>query len=94
MSLHAGVAGLANGRRRLERLCRYGARPSLALDRLEAMAHGRLAYRLKTRWRDSTIHVVMERHELLERLAPHLEAFASSPPLRAHRVRYHGVLAP
>jgi hypothetical protein len=64
------------------------ARPPLALDRLEAMADGRLAYRLKTPWRDGTTHVVMERHELLERLAPLI------PPPRAHQVRYHGVLAP
>ncbi len=33
-------------------------------------------------------HVVMERRELLERLAPLI------PPPRAHQVRYHGVLAP
>ena len=88
MSLHADVAVPGNDRRRLERLCRYVARPPLALDRLEAMADGRLAYRLKTRWRDGTTHVVMERHELLERLAPLI------PPPRAHQVRYHGVLAP
>ena len=88
MSLHADVAVPANDRNRLERLCRYVARPPLAFDRLEAMPDGRLAYRLKTRWRDGTTHVVMERHELLERLAPLI------PPPRAHQVRYHGVLAP
>jgi len=88
MSLHADVAVPANDRRRLERLCRYVARPPLALDRLEAMPDGRVAYRLKTRWRDGTTHVVMERHELLERLAPLI------PPPRAHQIRYHGVLAP
>jgi hypothetical protein len=88
MSLHADVAVPANDRNRLERLCRYVARPPLALDRLEAMADGRLAYRLKTRWRDGTTHVVMERRELLERLAPLI------PSPRAHQVRYHGVLAP
>jgi hypothetical protein len=58
------------------------------LNRLEAMVDGRLAYRLKTPWRDGTTHVVMERRELLERLAPLI------PPPRAHQVRYHGVLAP
>jgi hypothetical protein len=88
MSLHADVAVPANDRNRLERLCRYVARPPIALDRLEAMPDGRLAYRLKTRWRDGTTHVLMERHELLERLAPII------PPPRAHQVRYHGVLAP
>lgn len=88
MSLHADVAVRARDRNRLERLCRYVARPPLALDRLEATADGRLAYRLKTRWRDGTTHIVMERHELLERLAPLV------PPPRAHQIRYHGVLAP
>ncbi len=88
MSLHADVAVPARDRQRLERLCRYVARPPLALGRLEAMTDGRLAYRLKTPWRDGTTHVVMERRELLERLAPLI------PPPRAHQVRYHGVLAP
>ncbi len=88
MSLHADVAVPARDRMRLERLCRYAARRPLALGRLEALADGRLAYRLKTPWRDGTTHVVMERRELLERLAPLI------PPPRAHQVRYHGVLAP
>jgi hypothetical protein len=88
MSLHADVAVPEHDRRRLERLCRYVARLPLALDHLQAMADGRLAYRLKTPWRDGTTHVVMERKELLERLAPLI------PPPRAHQVRYHGVLAP
>ncbi len=88
MSLHADVAVPARDRKRLERLCRYVARPPLTLGRLEAMTDGRLAYRLKTPWRDGTTHVVMERRDLLERLAPLI------PPPRAHQVRYPGVLAP
>jgi len=88
MSVHADVAIPARDRRRLERLCRYVARPPLALERLEELGDGRLAYRLKTPWRDGTTHVVMERTELLERLAPLV------PPPRAHQVRYHGLLAP
>jgi hypothetical protein len=88
LSLHADIAVPAHDRRRLERLCRYVARPPLASDRLEARPDGRLALRLKTRWRDGTTHILMERHELLERLAPLI------PPPRAHQVRYHGVLAP
>jgi hypothetical protein len=78
MSLHADVSVPARDRRRLERLCRYILRPPLALARLEALRDGRLTYRLKTRWRDGTTHVLMERHELLERLAPYSEAVASS----------------
>jgi hypothetical protein len=88
MSLHADVAVPARDRRRLERLCRYVARPPIAIDRLEALRDGRLAYRLKARWRDGTTHVLMERRELLERLAPLI------PPPRAHQIRYHGLLAP
>jgi hypothetical protein len=89
MSLHADVDVPAHDRRRLERLCRYVARPPLAIDRLESMADGRLAYRLKTRWRDGTTHVVMERHELLERLAPYSEAAASS---FLHRARIRSAI--
>jgi hypothetical protein len=88
MSLHADVVVPASDRRRLERLCRYVARPPLARDRLEVEPDGRLVLRLKTRWRDGTTHILIERHELLERLVPLI------PPPRAHQIRYHGVLAP
>ena len=88
MSLHADVSLPARDRNRLERLGRYILRPPICLDRLEAQPDGRLSYRLKTQWRDGTTHVLMERHELLERLAPLI------PPPRANQVRYHGILAP
>jgi hypothetical protein len=88
MSLHADVAVPAHDRRRLERLCRYVARPPLASERLEERPDGRLTLRLKTCWRDGTTHILMERSELIERLAPLI------PPPRAHQVRYHGVLSP
>lgn len=88
MSLHADVAVPARDRRRLERLCRYVARPPLASERLDERGDGTLALRLKTRWRDGTTHVLMERSELIERLVPLI------PPPRAHQVRYHGALAP
>ena len=88
MSLHADVAVPAHDRRRLERLCRYVSRPPLASERLEERPDGTLTLRLKTRWRDGTTHVLMERSELIERLVPLI------PPPRAHQVRYHDVLAP
>jgi len=88
MSLHAKVAVPARDRRRLERLCRYVARPPLASARLEERPDGKLTLRLKTRWRDGTTHILMERSELIERLVPLI------PPARAHQVRYHGILAP
>lgn len=88
MSLHANVAIPARDRRRLERLCRYVARPPIATERLSPLPDGRLLYRLKHRWRDGTSHVVFEPLELIEKIA------AVIPPPRAHLVRYHGVLAP
>jgi hypothetical protein len=88
LSLHAAVAVPARDRRRLERLCRYVARPPLANERLEEHPDGRLALRLKTRWRDGTSHILMEYSELIDRLVPLI------PPPRAHQLRYHGILAP
>jgi hypothetical protein len=88
MSLHADVAVPDRDRRRLERLARYILRSPICLDRLEAQPGGRLSYKLKSPWRDGTTHILMERHELLERLAPLI------PPPRAHQVRYFGILAP
>ena len=88
VSLHAAVAVPAHDRQRLERLCRYVARPPLASERLSRLEDGRLLYRLKRRWRDGTTALVFEPLELIERLA------ALVPPPRRHLVRYHGVLAP
>jgi hypothetical protein len=88
VSLHANVAVPARDRRRLERLCRYVARPPVATDRLSRLEDGRLLYRLKHRWRDGTSHVVFEPRELVEKLA------ALVPPPRFHTARYHGILGP
>ncbi len=88
VSLHANVAVPARDRRRLEKLCRYIARPPVATERLSKLADGKLLYRLKRKWRDGTTHVVFEPLELVEKLA------AIVPPPRIHMVRYHGVLAP
>jgi hypothetical protein len=87
-SLHAGVAVPARDRKRLERLCRYVARPPVATERLSRLGDGRLLYRLKRRWRDGSTHMIFEPQELLEKLV------SLVPPPRAHQVRYHGVLAP
>jgi hypothetical protein len=88
VSVHADVAVPARDRRRLERLCRYGARPPVATERLSRLEDGRLLYRLKHRWRDGTTHVVFTPQELLEKLA------ALVPPPRFHLFRYHSVLGP
>jgi hypothetical protein len=82
---------LAGTARRLERLCCYVARPPLANERLEELPDKRLALRLKTRWRDGTSHILMERSELIERLVPAgklafqslLEGANAEPPVRS-----------
>jgi hypothetical protein len=73
---------------RLERLARYAARPPVATDRLSALPHGRLLYRLKRRWRGGTTPVIFEPIELVGKLA------ALVAPPRLNLVRYSGVLAP
>jgi len=88
VSIHANVALPGRARHKIERLCRYAARPPLATERLSRLADGRLLYRLKRRWRDGTTAIVFEPIELVEKLA------ALVPPPRFHMVRYHGVLAP
>ena len=88
VSLHANVSVPARDRRRLEKLCRYIARPPVSTQRLSKLSDGRLLYRLKRKWRDGTTHVVFHPLELVEKLA------AIVPPPRIHMVRYHGVVAP
>jgi hypothetical protein len=87
-TLHADVAVPARDRQRLERLCRYVARPTVATDRLERLSDGRLRYHLRHRWRDGTTEIVFEPHQLLARLVRRI------PAPRSHQVRYQGVLAP
>lgn len=43
----------------LERLCRYGARPAFAHERLAWTAEGQIAYRLKRPWPDGRTHLVL-----------------------------------
>jgi hypothetical protein len=88
VSVHANVCVPARDRQRLERLCRYAARPPVATDRLSLLADGRVLYGLKHRWRDGTTHVLFEPLEFVEKLA------ALVPPPRFNLVRYSGVLAP
>jgi hypothetical protein len=89
LSLHAAVAVPARDHRRLERLCRYVARPPLASDRLEESPDGRLVLRLKTRWRNGTSHILMERSELIDRLVPLI-----SPPRAASRTPASASMTP
>lgn len=87
-NLHAGVRIEAGDDLGRERLCRYGARPPLSLERLRRLSGGRVAYRVKYLSRGRAKHRVMTSIELLARLS------ALLPPPRYPLTRYHGVLAP
>jgi hypothetical protein len=77
-----------NNRARLEQLCRYLLRPSLAQDRIRLRSDGRVLVKLKTVWRDGTSHFHFEPIEFLEKLA------ALIPRPAVNLLLYHGVLAP
>ena len=87
-SLHAGVTVGATDTAKRERLCQYLARPPVAHDRLSLTRDGRVAYALKTPYRDGTTHVILEPQDFVARLA------ALVPGPRSHLTRYHGVFAP
>ena len=82
-SLHARVRISLRDRERLERLCRYVARPAVASERLSLSRNGNVLYRLRRPWRDGTTHFVFEPLVFLERLA------ALVPRPRTHLVTYH-----
>jgi hypothetical protein len=88
INIHASAAVPGTDRPRLERLCRYAARPPLAQDRLELHRDGRLRLRLKKPWADGTSAFLLEPSDFIARLV------AAIPPPRFHMLRFHGVLAP
>ena len=59
-SLHAGVTARAHERAKLERLCRYIARPAVSTQRLSLTRNGQVRYELKTPYRNGTTHVIFE----------------------------------
>ena len=87
-SLHAGVAAKAHERDKLERLCRYIARPAVSEKRLSLTAQGKVRYALKTPYRDGTTHVIFEPLDFIARLA------ALVPKPRVNLTKFHGVFAP
>ena len=87
-SLHTGVSAKDHQRRKLERLCRYIARPAVATDRLALTRQGNVRYTLKTPYRDGTTHIILEPLDFVARLA------ALVPEPRVNLTRYHGVFAP
>lgn len=68
-SLHAGVACKSTQRKKLERLCRYIARPAIAEQRLSIASNGNVIVGLKTPYDDGTTHVILSPLEFIGRLA-------------------------
>ena len=87
-SLHAGVSCEGSQRNKRERLCRYIARPAVAIPRLSLSSTGKVVYTLKTPYRDGTTQVAFDPVDFMARLA------ALVPKPRVNLTRYHGVLAP
>ena len=69
--------------RRLEKLCRYAARPPIVHERMSFQGDGKILYKLKSKWRDGSTHVVFDPLTLIERLA------ALVPRPRIHLTTYH-----
>ena len=87
-SLHAGVAARAHEREKLQRLCRYIARPAVSEKRLSLLSNGHVRYELKTPYRDGTTHVIFEPLDFIA----HLVALVPKP--RVNLTGFHGVFAP
>jgi hypothetical protein len=84
--VHCAVRLAADDDQGRERLVRYCTRPPFALDRIEVLRDGRIAYSLKVPRKGRT-HRVMTPMEFMARLA------ALIPPPKIPLVRYHGVFA-
>ena len=87
-SLHAGVYCRPCERDKLEKLCRYVARPAVAAERLSVQGNGNILYKLKKPYWDGTSHLLFSPQEFMEKLA------ALVPLPRAHLTRFSGILAP
>lgn len=87
-SLHAEVYCAPWERGKLEKLCRYIARPAVAEDRLRLLPSGDVVLKLKTKYTDGTSHLLFSGLEFMEKLA------ALIPPPRIHLTRFFGCFAP
>ena len=68
-SLHAGVSCEGHQKNKRERLCRYIARPAVAIPRLSQSSTGKVVYTLKTPYRDGTTQVAFDPVDFMARLA-------------------------
>ena len=88
INLHAAVAFDARDKPRMERMCRYLARPPIAQHRLTRRWDDTIQYTMKKSWRDGTRAIVLQPLDLIARLC------AMIPPPRFNMIRFHGVFAP
>jgi len=86
-SLHAARTVEATDREGLERLCRYGLRSPLSLERLSVDPEGQVRCQLRKPRIDGRTEIVLEPLAFLRRLA------ALVPAPYTNLVRYHGVFA-
>ena len=84
-SLHAGFFANTQQKDKLERLCRYIARPAISENRLSLTTTGNVRYELKTPYRNGTIHVFFLPIDLISKLA------ALVPPPKLNLTRFFGV---
>ena len=87
-SMHAGVNTDSHERDKLEKICRYIARPAISEERLSTNSVGDVVYRFKKPWDDGTTAIKLTPLEFMEKLA------ALVPRPRVHLTRFHGVLGP
>ena len=87
-SLHAGVSCERHERNKRERLCRYIARPAVAVPRLSLSSAGKMVYTLKAPYREGATQVAFDPVDFIARLA------ALVPKPRVNLTGYHGVLVP
>ena len=71
----------------LERLCRYGLRSPLSLERLSVDPDGQVHYQLRRPWFDGRTEIVLDPLAFMRRLS------ALIPAPYANLVRYHGIFA-
>ena len=86
-SLHAARTVEARDRQGLERLCRYGLRSPLSLERLSVDPDGQVHYQLSKPWFDGRTEIVLDPIAFMRRLA------ALIPSPYTNLIRYHGLFA-
>jgi hypothetical protein len=85
--LHAEVVVDAYDQERLERMCRYLARPPVPADRVHLRRDGKVVFRLKRAFKNGVSELVFEPLAFLARLA------ALVPPPGFHLTRYFGLFS-